>query len=334
MAATITHSVKISPATGSNVHLCLASLPVLAMLIYFLFLALKRPSLVEYHLAELGDDDGIIQQALDAEGPQIPILHMLYVFLALFVMWSTLAAYLTWFVPRRRDLIFRYHEMGRVVLGDVVHVPRGRLRKVMTCNRSFAPEYARLSYLHPEDVDKGSGSERRIVTKTVRTYHPYTRESVSVLVLSNLPRSGQPKDDIDADFASFDGKPTNHGIMCIIWSWMIFLVLGSIFLVCMMSMLDDPSEPADLGFFLWGLTIFVASPLIAAVGNLLRWWMYSRWMMTAKVVKEAEHVAKTREQTEDEFKDEQDVELDGGICMGAVCGDDISISGAPYQSIT
>jgi len=323
----------LAPESGSNVHFCLVTLPILALLVYFLVLAVQRPSLAEYNLSMIRDDDVVVEQALDAEGPQIPLISMMYVFLSLFVMWSTLAAYLTWFVPRRRDLIFRYHEMGRVVLGDVVHVPRGRLRKMATCKRSFAPEYARLTYVHPDDAEKDPGSDRRIVTKTVRTYHPYMRESVSVLVLSNMPRSGQPKDDIGVDFATFDGKETNTGIMYIIWSWMIFLVLGGIFLVCAMSTLDDPSEPAEFAFLLWALTIFVASPLIAGVGNLLRWWMYSRWMMTGRVIKEAEQV-KVKEEFQDKIEEEEDVELDGGICMGALCGDDISVSNAPYRSMT
>ena len=41
------------------------------------------------------------------------------------------------------------------------------------------------------------------ITKKVRVYHRYPREQVSILVLPEYPYSGQPKIDMEADWASF-----------------------------------------------------------------------------------------------------------------------------------
>lgn len=85
------------------------------------------------------------------------------------------------------------------VVGDVCYDrPRG-IWKIL--DRFCYTDLAYVTYKHP-DGNAEDGSVR-FVEKRIRTYHPYHREIVSVLVLKDLPLSGQEMKDVERDVASF-----------------------------------------------------------------------------------------------------------------------------------
>ena len=81
--------------------------------------------------------------------------------------------------------------------------------------------YAQVIYTHPDSCNAENAvttstetteeaADARVVptttqyvTKRVRTYHPYHRENVAILLLPNLPLSGQPKADVERDVATY-----------------------------------------------------------------------------------------------------------------------------------
>ena len=90
-------------------------------------------------------------------------------------------------------------ENAIVITGDVYYNrPTGLWRIVDKCSYT---DTAYVTYRHP-DGNAEDGSPR-FVQKKIRTYHPYHREHVPILVLKDLPLSGQPKPDVERDIASF-----------------------------------------------------------------------------------------------------------------------------------
>lgn len=165
------------------------------------------------------------------EADLYPLMDMLYNFLSMIVLWSILGTYLAIFIKKRRKLMERY--VGKfktgggvrptnvtTVIGNVIYEAptgcRGWMRKLQR------KSYAQVIYPHPESYNTSSASTgtaatdevgdaktlqvettTHYVTKTVRTYHPYHRENVAILLLPNLPLSGQPKADVERDVATY-----------------------------------------------------------------------------------------------------------------------------------
>ena len=193
---------------SSTLHLVLSSLPFLGLFLYFAYSAYNRPSIIQkYYNNDInGGNDDI--------SSLIPLTDMLMVILGNMLFWSFLMVYLAFFVRRRRRLVQSYlsglpgrHPMSEVglspnhmnttttTIGYVVYNrPNTIFGKVWN---SFAyTDKAYLVYRHPE-------KEGMFVQKDVRTYHPYHRENVSVLMIQGEPLSGLPKDDVERDVGSF-----------------------------------------------------------------------------------------------------------------------------------
>ena len=106
--------MNMSSPLSSVFHLFLSTAPFLVLFFYFIYLALVRPRVLE---KQYENDD------LEQNPPMlIPLKTMLDTFLFTLVLWSHLAVYLIYVVPRRRKLMESYtsEENGvTTVIGDV-----------------------------------------------------------------------------------------------------------------------------------------------------------------------------------------------------------------------
>lgn len=171
-------------ALSSVIYLFLSTTPLLAVYSYFIYLSILRPRVLEEQLQNAADmnDNSLI--SLDA---------IMNTFLSTIVLWSSLAAYLLFFVRRRRQLKQKYldQDEASIVIGNVFYSRRGG--KIW--NKLHHTDIAYVTYPNPNDD--------RIVEKKIHTYHPYHRENVSIAILHGFPLSGQPVADVERDMMSY-----------------------------------------------------------------------------------------------------------------------------------
>jgi hypothetical protein len=241
------------------------TLPLLGVLIYFLVQTARRPNLPIYNLPQNYSNDEW-EAAVAQSGLVIGLMDILSAFLVLHVLWTTFAVYIISFIAKRRHLIGRYLAEGELCLGDVVFDKGARF-----C-RGFN-EYGYAVYAHPNHL--------QVVRKRVRVYQPYTRERIAILRLPNRPLSGQCKVDLEIDLSvAAKERDTSHKYF-IRWSmfWVCFTLFGSIYVLYMMTRVDDPSShdvslASKVLFIVVGLNV----PFAFAV-NWARFLMYRNWMI-------------------------------------------------------
>lgn len=185
---------KTMSSSSSILYFFLSTTPLLAVYVYFIFLALDRPRVIAEQYEHNDIDDGMDNNANDANDTNtsnpVSLRTMLNSFLVTFTIWCSLALHLLYFVPRRRSLMQKYvtDETYRII-GDVFYNNSSR----EYCGRQT--DIAYVTYTIPDDY--------RIVEKKVRTYHPYHREKVTIVVLPDFPFSGQPLEDVKRDLNSY-----------------------------------------------------------------------------------------------------------------------------------
>jgi len=179
-----------------------------------------------------------------------------------------------------------------------------------------------------------------IITKKVRVYYRYPREQVSILVLPEYPYSGQPKIDMEADWASFsshvglhsdssshcsslningndgDDDDDDHranmpqtlsrdrslGVLLVGAFWIAFLFLASLYVVFQIVAVEDvyEDENAKIAWIVFGCVVGGGIPLIAGGGNILRWMVYERWILKSGTKKKAVSPTKKRKKKKSE----------------------------------
>ncbi len=149
----------------------------------------------------------------DEEVEVIPLSDMLHTMLGMILFYAFLTVYLAFIVKRRRKLMMRYdardsrgeERIGvKTVIGNVLYDRPKHIWKII--DRFYYTDLAYVTYKYPfESAHENDEGERTLkyVEKKIRTYHPYHRENVAILVLDGLPLSGQPKADVERDLASF-----------------------------------------------------------------------------------------------------------------------------------
>lgn len=318
--------------SGSILQFLLMTVPLLCVYLYFLFLAYERPSIADPDNPKFAED-------------RIRLMDILYTFLATLILFSSLVVYMLWFVRERRSLSKRYEKEGVIILGDVRYTESyydltkledsdatGFFVKVYRVMKNFCfiftawiangltlrNNYGYVVYdlervaNHPacdyEARNKGTQLSG-IITKKVRVYHRYPREQVSILVLPKYPNSGQPKADMEADWASFSkyvgGLPSQEqddemddgrdqggntilpkrdrilGVLLVSIFWVGFLVIGSYYVVDRIEVVDDVynDEDATKAWTVFWTVIGGVVPLVAILGNYIRWKLYESWML-------------------------------------------------------
>lgn len=325
--------------SGSIVQFLLMTVPLLCVYLYFLYLAYARPSVAADEETYAND--------------RIRLMDIMYVYLATLVLFSSLVVYMAWFVPKRRNLSKRYENEGVIILGDVQYTEsyydKNKLEQIDSdtinivakvyrhiMNRCFTitawvannfastNNYGYVIYNlekvanHPAYEQRKNGKQiTGIIKKKVRVYHRYPREQVSLLVLPAYPYSGQPLQDLEADWASFskyvsgatlpmsvdednnemmsDDEPSKggknnikpkrrdrcFGVLLVSIFWVTFLCLASIYVIHQIKEVDDvyDDEDATKAWVVFWVVIGGIVPLVAILGNFLRWRIYERWML-------------------------------------------------------
>ena len=118
-------AILLASARGSVVQFVLVTLPFFLVLLYFLYLAYKRPSLPIYNLPWNFTEEQW-QEASDETGTTIRLMDILTVFLSLLVCWTIFTVYMVSFVPKRRHLIGKYLKEGVSTVGDIVYDENSR----------------------------------------------------------------------------------------------------------------------------------------------------------------------------------------------------------------
>lgn len=250
--------------------------------------------------------------------PAIPLSHMFISFLLTLILWVVLMVYLKFFIRRRHKLIERYKmgDSGGVVsvLGNVLYdQPSG-----FCATLRDTEDYAYITYKYPistiktkqpkseKTADFVSGidvdNKKLIVEKKIRTYFPYHRESITILLLPDLPLSGQPLDDIDRDLSSFQSSYAERSrdqmkysqMLCGLW--VTFCFLGAFYILHQMSEVEGLQieegynvenvwlmEHAQSVFYVMTMGV---TPVVAVGVNVVKWWWYYRWMTDQGVVTE------------------------------------------------
>jgi len=283
---------------GSILQFFVMTIPLFVVYCYFLYLAVTRPDIAD------PDNEHFYE-------PRIRLTDILYVYLTTWVLFATLAIYMLWFVRRRRRLSKQYEKEGIVILGDVLYDDENRYGAFeWIVNYVFRTnDYGYVVY----DLDKVAnhpacdfkGKLEGTVRKKVRVYYRYPREQVSILVIPSYPYSGQPKIDLEADWASFSenfvvsegyneaadnnrasiervmSRDRSLGIILICLGWLAFLLLASVFVCHQIDVISDVYQD-ESSYWAWCIfTIVMAgvTPVVAIGGNLIRWKIYERWIL-------------------------------------------------------
>lgn len=283
---------------GSILQLIVMTLPLFVVYCYFLWLAATRPN--------------IMSDSEKFADPRIRLTDILYVYLTTWTLFATLFIYMVWFVNKRRKLSKRYEKEGIVILGDVLYDDQnhyGPFTWIM--NYLFRQnDYGYLVYdlekvaNHPACTYEGRLEGK--IRKRVRVYYRYAREQISVLVIPKFPFSGQPKMDLEADWASFSenyvveegyneaaddmnrasvktvmSRDRSWSIIFLSLGWIVFLLFSSIFVCLQIEDIEDiyQDESSKWAWFVLMVTMAGVTPIVAIGGNLLRFKMYERFIL-------------------------------------------------------
>jgi hypothetical protein len=144
------------------------------------------------------------------------------------------------------------------------------------------------------------------IKKKVRVYYRYPREQISILVLPQYPYSGQPKIDLEADWASFServgygqvneegtygekidlprsmSRDRSLGVISIAIFWVAFLFFASLYTCFQIEHVEDYYVDESAA---WAWIVFAAGcvlvPLVSFGGNFIRWKLYERWILNS-----------------------------------------------------
>lgn len=283
---------------GSILQFFVMTIPLFGVYCYFLYLAVTRPDIADPENEKFYE-------------PRIRLTDILYVYLTTWVLYATLTIYMLWFVSKRRRLSKRYEKEGIVVLGDVLYDDENHYGPCeWIANYIFRTnDYGYVVYdlekvaSHPACDYKGK--LEGTVRKKVRVYYRYPRERVSILVIPKYPYSGQPKIDLEADWASFSetylvsegyneaadnnrasiqkvmSRDRSLGIILICLGWLAFLLFASVFVCLQIDAISDvyDDESSYWAWFIFTIVMAGVTPVVAIFGNLIRWKIYERWIL-------------------------------------------------------
>ena len=314
--------MQCSPRVETMIHHFLTTSPFLLLFSYFIVSANRRPNLPIYHLDEINDDE--LRQEIEKYGmPAIALGDMLISFLLTLMLLVILMVYLQFFNGRRHELMERYKigETGGVisVLGNVLY---NRPLGCCATLRGKNEDYAYVTYRYPYHTtktepmteklksvsgtfnhdadDKYDDNTKLVVEKIVRTYHPYDRESINILLLPGLPLSGQPLADIDRDLSSYQSNYAEQNrsqmryVLMQCGLWVVFCLIGALYILDQILIvrgiqIEEAYDVENLWLvehvwsFFWVILVGV-TPLLAVGGNVVRWWSYHRWVTNQGVV--------------------------------------------------
>lgn len=122
---------RLAPAAAPLCQAFVATIPFALLIGWFLLQARQR---LTYQCID-GQDD--------RDCSSIRLIDMATVCLVLAQLWACLAVYLSFFVPKRYEVILEYLEDGRTMIGDVFY------EEERTCGKLSNNHYGHVVYPHP-----------------------------------------------------------------------------------------------------------------------------------------------------------------------------------------
>ena len=272
---TTTTDFHLPPTSGPSLpQLVLAAIPLIVCQFYLAHIAYIRP------------DESCYADALDDDCSFIALADLMLVELAVCLLLSLVAGYMSLFVPWRHALIREYLAHGTRTVGDVLFDPSEQ-----SCCENGTYGYARY-HAAADDNNKNIQIRRR-----VRIFAHYTRERVTLLSLPDRPHSAQPKPDLETDQAVAQNNESRMiAIRRFVW---VILFCCYVALVFIAKVLWDMNQQMQLSdwqpdydgkkFVVLYLALgFVGIPLVTFLVNRIVWSYHERWMTSQHEVVEDE----------------------------------------------
>mmetsp|Transcript_364 Transcript_364/g.452 ORF Transcript_364/g.452 Transcript_364/m.452 type:complete len:349 (-) Transcript_364:1121-2167(-) len=312
---------------ASVFQLFLATTPLLGILNYFLYLAYKRPSLDRYNLADDATDEEVEAAWNEPEIPLIELFFTFLIFLTIWswlaihmsifipkrrgliqeyinapgvrtvigdVEFNNSCATSLW--QKILDKIFTRSDYATVTytiekssIGENfmdedeygswlcgAHINKSRVRKQ-------ADGHSEVSH----EGNAPPNVTALCVRKTIRTFFPFDRERIAIMLLPGKPKSGIPRSDIDRDISTHASSRKRIFYLTLIANfWLLFTFCGCIYILVQMGKINnDVLENDELGWILFSVTLFGIIPLTAGGGNWIRFFMYRKFYHNNGIVK-------------------------------------------------
>lgn len=248
------------------------SIPFFVLCLWFLYSTARRPNVDCYLDANLVNDDATALYYSEECSQYVPLKQFAIVFLVLAFLWGLLVAYLFIYVPRRHALIEEYLSKGKTVIGDIYF---NRQKRTPLLGLTA---YGNAVYTHPKTGE--------LLKRKVRVFERYTRERAAIVLLPDMPYSGQPKLDLEIDREVTDLNQKRLKILSYYAVfWLIFAHVAPIYIITIMQKIANPDAPPwqpdiDVDSFpMWYyIASFVLSPLLVVGWTFASWFWHKRWM--------------------------------------------------------
>lgn len=267
----------LGSATQPIIQFIAATFPLFILLLWFLYSAPSHLNSSCYDLFDFSNDEEVANYVEECS-KFIPLEQFVIIFLLAEFGWFLLAMYLTFYVPRRHDLVNDYLSRGETIIGTVYFN-----RKKYGLSLS---SYGHVVYEH----------DSKMIRRKAHVYERYTRELSAILRLPGLPYSGQPKLDleIDRDVIEING-PRLKILVWYTWAWSIFCMIAPIHIVKILKVIESKNAYYSSNFSVWFYVLaFFVIPLLSALWICVAWTWHKHWMtLQHKVLEEGESPTET-----------------------------------------
>lgn len=253
----------LGSATQPIVQFIAATIPFFVLLLWFVIAAAWRSKTPCYQ----NDANGNESQEC---GKLVPLKQFIYVYLAVEFCWMLLAVYLTFYIPRRHNLVETYLTQGETVIGDVYFNRKKRGFVSLT-------SYGHAVYPHPSDT--------KMIRRKVQIFERYTRERAAIVYLPGMPCSGQPKVDLEIDREVIElNRPRMEILLRYSWACASFCVLGCLYIIHVLKTIGanaaawQPDVVKGNSIMWYYLSASAIIPVVAFLWNAAAWYWYERWM--------------------------------------------------------
>jgi hypothetical protein len=247
---------RLQNDTLATAQLLLATVPLFALLVYFLVETAFRSFEPPYSEAP-GNDYKL---------PSIRLIDMLVSFMIVAFMWFMILIYMVFFIPRRHALVRRFLVEGFPVLGDVFFQGRA------LCG-GFQ-HYGKVIYHHTNhDMYPVH------LTRTVRVFERFTREKITILVLPEYAFSGHVKDDLEIDYLVITKtKEQQKFIKSFAMMWVVFTYLAPIYILYVMGKSPPEIDDEKQAWIIYLISTLVAIPILGFSIIAIAWARHFYWI--------------------------------------------------------
>jgi len=269
------------PFRAQLAQIICATIPLMALIGYFLYEAFDR----QHHPCEAddqynngGDDQPDQTECYDE---LLRLVDMTAICLIVCLLWTILAVYLNFYVPRRHELLKRYMDEGSAVLGDVFY------EKTSSCGGCRKKHHGHLTYRHPNFKVFPV-----YVRKTIEVAKHYSRKKTPIVVLPDKPYSGIPRSEVETDYAAaIKTRKRRLTIAAFCWTWVAFSGLAPIYLIIVLNGLYDTGDGkfTMISWIMYAAFIALILPLVSILVNNFTWNRYLfQTTMLGRIAEEGE----------------------------------------------